>query len=159
MLGAAFYPPKWYYPSWSSGLLTYHVIWLMLRLSDAYMCQYAGQSLVQIMACRLFGTKPISLCQCWRFVNCIFGNNFQGKLNPNSTKHKKAKFKMPFAKWQPFCLGCQLKTFYGFYQCIRLKFSTCCNIKTPTNQRQGKQHISTEKQLSTKHGILRIPTK
>ena len=31
-----------------------------LRLSDAYMCQYNIQTLLQIMACHLFGTKPPS---------------------------------------------------------------------------------------------------
>ena len=31
-----------------------------LRLSDAYMHQYNIQTLVQIMACRLFGAKPLS---------------------------------------------------------------------------------------------------
>ena len=31
-----------------------------LRLSDAYMRRWTGSSLVQIMACRLFGAKPLS---------------------------------------------------------------------------------------------------
>ena len=31
-----------------------------LRLSDAYMCQETRLSLLQIMACRLFSTKPLS---------------------------------------------------------------------------------------------------
>ena len=31
-----------------------------LRLSDSYMHQWTRPSLVQIMACRLFGTKPLS---------------------------------------------------------------------------------------------------
>ena len=31
-----------------------------LRPSDAYMRRWTGSSLVQIMACRLFGAKPLS---------------------------------------------------------------------------------------------------
>ena len=31
-----------------------------LRLSDVYMCRHSRTSLVQIMACRLFGAKPLS---------------------------------------------------------------------------------------------------
>ena len=30
------------------------------RPSDAYMCRWTGSSLVQIMACHLFGAKPLS---------------------------------------------------------------------------------------------------
>ena len=39
-----------------------------LRPSDAYMHRWNGSSLVQIMACRLFGAKPLSepmLGYCW----------------------------------------------------------------------------------------------
>ena len=41
-------------------------IWLyvtqpyLISFSAAYMCQLIGLALVQIMACRLFGTKPLS---------------------------------------------------------------------------------------------------
>ena len=36
------------------------IIFNPLRPSDAYMRRWTGSSLVQIMACRLFGAKPLS---------------------------------------------------------------------------------------------------
>ena len=41
---------------WPTLLRTFNT----LRPSDAYMRRWTGSSLVQIMACRLFGTKPLS---------------------------------------------------------------------------------------------------
>ena len=39
----------------------YHIVWIkLISLSAAYMRQWIGSALAQIMACRLFGTKALS---------------------------------------------------------------------------------------------------
>ena len=48
----------------------------------AYMCQWIGSALVQIMACRLFGTRPLSKPILF-FVNWTPRNKFQGNFNQN----------------------------------------------------------------------------
>ena len=54
------------------------------RPSDAYMRLYTTQSLVQIMACRLSGVKPLSKQR--RFtVNWVLRNKVQWKFNRNTT--------------------------------------------------------------------------
>ena len=62
-------------------------MWILnsLRLSDAYMHQQTGPWLVQIMACRLLSTKPLSesvpaYCQ----LELYFRNKFQWNYNQNS---------------------------------------------------------------------------
>ena len=49
--------------------------------SAAYMRQWIGSSLVRVMACRLFGAKPLPelMLTCW-----TPGNKFQWNLNRNS---------------------------------------------------------------------------
>ena len=54
-----------------------------LRPSDAYMRSWTGSSLVQIMACRLNGAKPLS-AQCWNIVNWTLGNKLQWNFNRKS---------------------------------------------------------------------------
>ena len=49
--------------------------------SATYMRQWLGSELVQIMACRLFGAKPLSK-QCW-IVNWTLRNKLQWKFNQN----------------------------------------------------------------------------
>ena len=46
--------------------------------SVSYICKGTGLALVQVMACRLFGTKPLPevLNQCWRIGNWTPGKNF-----------------------------------------------------------------------------------
>ena len=51
-----------------------------LRPSDAYMRRWTGPSSVQIMACRLFGAKPL----CWNIVDRAFRNKLQWNFNRNS---------------------------------------------------------------------------
>ena len=50
-----------------------------LRMSDAYMCPYGKPALIQIMACRLIGTKPL----LEPIVNWKLGNKVQCNLNKN----------------------------------------------------------------------------
>ena len=54
--------------------------------SAAYMRQWMGSALVQIMACRLFGAKPlpIYLNQWWLILNWALRNKFQWKSNQNT---------------------------------------------------------------------------
>ena len=76
--------------------------------SAAYMRQWIGTVLVQIMACRLFDTKPLSKPV---LVYCPLGTNlseiFIKIQNFSSTK---MHLKLSSAKWQPFCPG-ELITF------------------------------------------------
>ena len=73
-------------------------------LSAAYMRQSTGSSLVQVMACRLFGAKPSHepMHQCWLIVNWTHGNIFQWNLNFIS---RKCNWKCRLPKWRPFCPG------------------------------------------------------
>ena len=49
--------------------------------SDAYMLQWIGSALIQVMACRQVGDKPLKLNQCWFIVNLDpFGTNFNDIL-------------------------------------------------------------------------------
>ena len=52
--------------------------------SAIYMCQWIRSALVQIMACRLFGAKPLYLNQCWFIVNRTLGNKLQWNFNQNT---------------------------------------------------------------------------
>ena len=54
-----------------------------LRPSDAYMRRWTGSWLVQIIACRLFGAKPLSE-PSWNIVNWTFRKKFQWKFSRNS---------------------------------------------------------------------------
>ena len=58
-----------------------------LRMNGAYICRQTKPSLVQIMACCLFGTKPLceTILAC---SNCTFGNSCQWCLNKSFHKRK-----------------------------------------------------------------------
>ena len=51
--------------------------------SAAYMRQWTGSALVQIMACRLFSAKPY-LSQCWLIVNWTLRDKFHWNFSRNS---------------------------------------------------------------------------
>ena len=75
--------------------------------SVAYMRQLIGSALVQIMACRLFGTKPLSKpvledCQLdsWEGTNVS-----EILIKIQNFSFTKMHLKIPFAKWRPFCVG------------------------------------------------------
>ena len=76
-------------------------------LSAAYMRQWIGSALVQIMACCLFGAKPLSKPICWVIVNWTPGDklqcNFDKKIQ--NFAFTKMHLKMSSAKWWPFCPG------------------------------------------------------
>ena len=73
--------------------------------SAAYMHQWIGSALVQIMACRLFGAKSLSkpmLDYCWLDPS----NKLQWNFNRNSyICIQENPLKMSSGKWRPFCLG------------------------------------------------------
>ena len=53
-------------------------------LYAAYMCQWIGSALVQIMACRFFSAKPLSKPSCV-IVNWTLRIKLQWNFNPNFT--------------------------------------------------------------------------
>ena len=76
-----------------------------LRPSDAYI--YTSEnypSLVQIIACRLAGARPLSN-QCWNIINWTLGNKVQWNLNRiHIFPFKKVRLKMS-RNWRTFCFG------------------------------------------------------
>ena len=60
--------------------------WLsaVLNSSPSYMHQWIKSALVQIMACRLFSTKPFSKPMCWVIVNWTLRNKLQLNFNQNT---------------------------------------------------------------------------
>ena len=71
-----------------------------------YMYQWTGSALVHVMACRLFGTKPLpepmlAYCQLdsWEQVSVKFESKFY------QYSFKKMHLKLSSAKWQWFCPG------------------------------------------------------
>ena len=74
--------------------------------SAAYMRQWTGSSLVQVMACRLFGAKPLTepmlaYCQLdsWENISVKFESEFYHFYS------MKCNWKCRLTKWQPFCPG------------------------------------------------------
>ena len=70
------------------------------------MCQWTGSALVQVMACRLFGAKPLpepmlSYCQLysWEQISVKLESKFC-HFHP-----RKCIWKCCLPKWQPFCPG------------------------------------------------------
>ena len=78
-----------------------------LMPNDAYMPQCNIPTLVQIMACRLFGTKPLSepmLTYCQLGPEEHISVKFHLKFK--SFHSRKTTWKcLSSAKWEPFCLG------------------------------------------------------
>ena len=76
--------------------------------SAAYMRQWTGSSLVQVMPCRLFGAKPLpepKLTYC-QLDNGLLGSYFSEIwIGILSFSYKKMQLKMSSAKWWPFCPG------------------------------------------------------
>ena len=72
----------------------------MLRLSDAYVRRQSVTLLVQIMACRLFGAKPLSepmLEYCQQHACQIL-------IEIHTFSFTKIHLKMSSGKWRPICL-------------------------------------------------------
>ena len=74
--------------------------------SAAYMRQWTGSSLVQVMACRLFGAKPLpepmlTYCQLdsWEHISVKFESEFY------HFHSRKCNWKCRLPKCRPFCSG------------------------------------------------------
>ena len=73
-----------------------------LRPSDAYMCKQTKPSLVQIMACRLFGAKPSS--EPMLIYGQLEIKFSEISMGIQTFSFKKLRFEMSSGKWRPFCL-------------------------------------------------------
>ena len=74
--------------------------------SAAYMHQWIGSALVQIMACRLFGAKPLSKPMLGVLLIGPLGKNFHEiSIKLQNFSFTKMHGKITSAKWWPFCLG------------------------------------------------------
>ena len=72
--------------------------------STAYIRQWTGSALVQIMARRLFGAKPLN--QCWVNINWTLRKNFSDIfIKIQNFLFTKMHLKISSAKWRPFCPG------------------------------------------------------
>ena len=83
-----------------------HVKLTHLPPSAAYMCQWTGPALVHVMACRLFGAKPLPepmLAYCeldsWEQISVKFESEFY------HFHSKTCIWKSRLPKWRPFCPG------------------------------------------------------
>ena len=76
------------------------------RATHTLQYQQSRQSLVQIMAWRLFGAKSLSEPMHWLIVHWILGNLFKWNLNQTTTIFIQEKHLEMFSgKWRSFCLG------------------------------------------------------
>ena len=69
------------------------------KLGDAYVHQWTRPLLVLLMACRLFGTKPLSKSMLTNY------HLHHGEQTSVKFQSQYSNLKMSSAKWQPFCLG------------------------------------------------------
>ena len=76
------------------------------RQSDANMCLQIRTSLIQIMACRLSGTRAIMRTNADILSTGPSGTSFNELLIETRTfSCKKIHLKMSSANWRPFCLN------------------------------------------------------
>ena len=79
-------------------------------LSAAYVRRWIGSALLQIMVCRLFGTKPLSE-QTFRYSlelspgPLIYRNKLQWNVKQNRKLFTEMHLNISSVKWQPFCQG------------------------------------------------------
>ena len=73
--------------------------------SAAYMCQWIGSALVQIMACRY--SAPSHYLDQWCSIVNSFRNKLQWNFNQNAIffSFTKMHLKISSVKWRPFCPG------------------------------------------------------
>ena len=68
--------------------------------SATYMCEWTGSSLVEVIACRLFGAKPLSVAM---LAYCQLDSGKQIIVRFES--EIKCNWKCRLLKWRPFCPG------------------------------------------------------
>ena len=89
--------------------------------SAAYKGQWIGSALVQLMACRLFGAKPLSepvlpYCQLGRPRGTYFSRIF---FKIQKFSFTKMHLQISSAKWRPFCSGGGELTGFVYYLLLR----------------------------------------
>ena len=79
--------------------------------SAAYVRRWIGSALLQIMVCRLFGTKPLS-GQTFRYFqelspgSLVYRNNLQWNfIKVENISFTEMHLNISSVKWQPFCQG------------------------------------------------------
>ena len=94
----------WYWPSYSRIFHFQHQNGNPFPPSAAYMRQWTGSALIQVMACCLYGTKPLPepmlpFCQLdsWEKISVKFESRFY------HFRSRKCTWKCCLPKWQPFC--------------------------------------------------------
>ena len=81
---------------------------------DTILCHTTWSSLIQVISCRLFGTKPLLTYQKLFIVEWTHGNKFQTNLNHNTKVFfEKIHMKMLSAPCPPFCFS--LNIFSGLF--------------------------------------------
>ena len=103
-----------------------------LALFHRYVRPWTGSALVQIMACQLFGTKPLPGPI---FANGTLRNKHQWNLNQNTIfSLMEMHLELSSVKWWPFCSWVDIISIpYWFHEiCFCLSqivpFSACCKI-------------------------------
>ena len=72
--------------------------------SAAYMCQWIGSALVQIIACCLYGIKPLSKPNAGLLLIGPIGANFSEiSIKIQKFSFTKMHLKISLAKWHTFC--------------------------------------------------------
>ena len=84
--------------------------------SATYMHQCIRLALVKIIACHLFGTKPLSKPMLCLLSIGPLGTNFSEiLLKIQNFSFMKMHLKILSAKWQPFCPGGDKLTYWGLH--------------------------------------------
>ena len=120
-----------------------------LRPSGSYMRQWNRQSLIQIMVCRLLGTKPfpepmLGYCQ----LQTQGSNINETRIEIQAFAFRKMHLKISFRKWRPFCLGLNMLNIKqtSYHQISGrsdiLGMGVWINIWSLTGVSAARQHIS-----------------
>ena len=102
--GASYTVKIYLYIEWKPWSALYEHQFTSLRLSDAHMCQQTRPSLVQIMACRLFGAKPLSE-PIYSELNAKEHISVKYYLKSKSFHSRKCIWRNRLWNSRPFCLG------------------------------------------------------
>ena len=135
---------------WSRSISSYGVTRTRMILinptpsNDAYMRQWIGSALVQIMACRLFGD------QCRIVVNWTLRNKLPWIFNQNAkVSFTKIHRKTSSAKWRPFCPGGDRLTHVHIDRCQR-SLTAMTRVKYECNSPGLKYPAITRWEMSLK---------
>ena len=107
-----------------------------LRPSDVYMRKKTALSLVQIMACRLFGGKPLS-----EPMMAVYEINLEEHISMKfnlkiKSFHSRKYLKMSSTKWRPFCLGLIVLRIHS-----QARLCVCLPLETGRTGKHALDHI------------------